>query len=112
MHDVDDASVFADVGFLRDETDTSSGADPRFAGEVFVLSRHDAEQRGLAHAVRSDDADLRAGNEREIEVGDDAFVGRVDLGHALHGENVVGHGGRVSGTTRRDWEGEKAHSCG
>jgi hypothetical protein len=91
VHDVDDRAVLADVGLLRDEAHGRRRPDPRLAGEVLVLARHDAEQGALAHAVRPDDADLRAGDEGQVEVLDDLLVGRVDLGHALHREDVVGH---------------------
>src|SRR5690606_37052295 len=80
----------------------------RLAGEGRVLSGHDAQQRALPHAVRADDADLRAGQEREVEVGDDALVRGMDLRDPLHNKDVVRHMAAVSGTTVHRWPAASA----
>jgi hypothetical protein len=64
-------------------------------------ARHDAKERALAGAVRADDADLRAEEEGERDVFEDALVGRMDAGNVLHREDVFGHGGPVLTPRRR-----------
>src|SRR5690606_16662430 len=87
-----------DVGLLRHEAHRRAGTPPRLAGEGRVVAGHDAEQRALPHPVRPDDADLRAREEREVEVGDDPLVRGMDLRHPLHREDIVRHTRAVSGT--------------
>src|SRR5439155_18319921 len=63
------------------------------AAEVLVEPRHDAQERRLARAVVSEDADLRAWIEGERDVLEDRPVGRVHLREAVHREDVLrGHG--------------------
>jgi hypothetical protein len=85
----------AEVRLLGQVTHGRIGPFPSLAGEVRVYARHDAEQGGLTRAVRADHADLRAWHEGEVEVLDALLVRGVDLGHPLHREDVISHGGSV-----------------
>src|SRR4029079_15035383 len=46
----------------------------------------------LARAVQAEHADLGAGEERERNVLEDLALGRNDLAHAVHREDVLSHG--------------------
>src|SRR5262249_39751767 len=59
------------------------------AEEVHVHARHDAEERALAGAVGSKEADLRAGIEREPDALQDLPLGRHDLAEILHEEDEL-----------------------
>src|SRR5581483_2200666 len=59
------------------------------AEEVLVEPGHDAEQRGLAGAVRPQDADLGARKEGEVDPSEDLALGRDDLAQVPHGEDVL-----------------------
>src|SRR4029077_3323740 len=65
---------------------------------------HDLEERRLARAVGSDDADLAAVQERQRDVVEDHLVA-VRLPHVAQGEDVVSHvqnpTGRTPGTPDR-----------
>ncbi|MCY1217946.1 hypothetical protein D9M72_298770 [compost metagenome] len=63
-----------------------------FALDFLVEAGHDLEYRGLARAVQAQHADLGAGKERQRDVLQDVTLGRDDLAHAVHGENVLCHG--------------------
>ncbi len=55
------------------------GGRTRFAEEVLVDARHDAQQRTLAGAVGTDDADLRAGQEGQGDPVEDDAIGADHL---------------------------------
>ena len=69
----------------------------RIASPLLAWSspRHDLEQRGLAGAVGSDDADLGAVEEREGDVVEDDLV-TVGLAHVAQCEDVLSHAGEPS----------------
>jgi hypothetical protein len=73
-----------ELWLLREETDLRPLVRPRLALKVLVDACHDAQQRRLARAVGAEDADLRAGIEREPDVLEDDTRGRNDLLQALH----------------------------
>jgi hypothetical protein len=64
---------------LGEVSDPGTLGWPRFAQEVLIHPRHDAQQRALSGAVRAEDADLRAGKEREPDALQDLALGRNDL---------------------------------
>ena len=63
-------------------------ASPTKAG---VLAGHDPQQRALPGAVQAEDADLRARQERQPDVLENAGVGRVDLPEPLHRVDKLWH---------------------
>jgi hypothetical protein len=69
-----------------------AGLGPRLALELGVDAGHDAQQRRLARAVQAQHADLGAGKNDEPDVLEDHSLRRHDLGDALHGVDVLGHG--------------------
>jgi len=79
---------------LRQVTDADAVGRLGVAEEVLVDARHDAQQGGLAGAVRAEHADLRARIEGEEDALEDLLVGRVDPPEVLHRVDVlVRHGG-------------------
>ncbi len=63
------------------------------AGEPVVLAGHDPQQRGLARAVGTDDADLGARIEGQVDAPQDLAVGRVEALQAAHGVDELGRHG-------------------
>ena len=90
-HRVADAYVRIERGFLRQKSDAEIGHRHRFAVVLLVGARHDAKQRRFARAVQAEDADLSARKERQRDVLEDDALGRNDLAHAVHRENVLSH---------------------
>ena len=80
------------------------------AGEAVVEAGHDAQQRGLAGAVATQHADLRAGVEGEGDVLQDLAVGRVEPRDLRHREDVLGVRRRHEGRTYRCRE-EPPNGC-
>ena len=78
---------------LRQEADGVARGEPRLAQEVRLEPGHDAQQRRLAGAVRADDADLRAIQERQPDVLENDRVGRVNLTQPFHRVNELRHVG-------------------
>ena len=79
------------VRYLRDLLDRFNTISAGFADEVLLLTRHDLEQRALARAVESEDADLRARQERQPDVFENLGVGRINLPEPLHRVNELRH---------------------
>jgi hypothetical protein len=73
-----------ELRFLREVSNGVAGRERRLALEVLLQARHDLEERRLPRAVRADDADLRAVEERQPDVLKDDGVGRIDLPEPLH----------------------------
>src|SRR4029450_1243729 len=57
------------------------------AREVLVQPGHDPQERALARAVRSEDADLRPGIEGQPDPAQDLLPLGRDLAQVLHGED-------------------------
>jgi hypothetical protein len=89
------------LGLLREVAD----ADPReragLAEIVVIHTRHDAEEGALARAVGAEDADLRAGIEREVDPLEDLLAGGHDLPEVAHREDVFA--GHRDGKIDRPW---------
>src|SRR5205814_9757792 len=77
---------------LRQVADLQARHRRRLALDVMVDAGHDLEQGRLAGAVQAEDADLGAGEEGERDVLEDLTLGRNDLAHAVHREDVLSHG--------------------
>ena len=92
------AHVFAviELRFLGQVTDLDAGLRPRFAEDVGIDAGHDAQQCRFAGAVQTQHADLGAGKERQGDVFEDLTLRRNNLADAVHGEDVLGHGGSLS----------------
>jgi len=73
-----------ELWLLRQKADTRALVGPRLALEFLVDARHDAEERRLASAVRPENADLRAGVEREPDVVEDDPRGWNHLAETFH----------------------------
>ncbi len=82
--------------FLREHADGGAGAQRRVPVARLVKTSHDFEQRRLARAVRTDDADLRAGQERQADVVENDFV-TVGFAHFAHLEDVLRHAVNLMG---------------
>ena len=78
---------------LRQEADADAGHRDGFAFDVLVLAGHDAQQAGLARAVQAEHPDLGAGEKGQRDVLQDGALRRDDLADAVHGVDVLGHGG-------------------
>src|SRR5215831_12945471 len=70
----EDKDVLVERRLLREQADGVAGHQPGLAVAGAVLARHDPQQAGLAGAVGTDDADLRARQERECHVIEHDFV--------------------------------------
>ena len=71
-----------------------AGREDNFALIVFVEPGDDLEQGGFAGAIESDDANLGAIEEGEVDVFQHLFLGREGFAHAHHREDdflVVSH---------------------
>ena len=81
-----------ELRLLREEADAGAGKRARIAEKIVILSRHDAEERGLPRAVGAQHADLGAGVEGEVNAFQDLAGGGHDLPEVAHGEDVfAGH---------------------
>ena len=63
-----------------------------FAFYLFVDTRHDFEQGGLARTVQTQHTDLGTREKTQRNIFQDMALRRHDLADAVHGENVLGHG--------------------
>ena len=79
-----------ELRLLRQVPHREARGEARLAGEAVVVARHDAEQRRLARSVRTDDADLGAGIERQVDALQDLSVGRIEALEAAHGVDELG----------------------
>ena len=95
-----DGLALAQRRLLLEHPDGRVGVEDRVAVVGVVELRHDLEQRGLARAVGSDDADLGAVEEREGDVVEDDLV-TVGLAHIAQCEDVLSHAGEPTGKRAR-----------
>ncbi len=72
-------------------SDANPGRRERFADELGILPRHDAEQRALARAVQAEDTNLGAREKRQPDVLEDDVVGLVNLAQPFHGVDELRH---------------------
>ena len=95
--DLFDDGLRRELRFLLEEADADAVGGFRFAEEVLVEARHDAEERALACAVVPEHADLRAGEKGEPKALQDLAVRRMNLTDILHREDeLVRHGPHYS----------------
>jgi hypothetical protein len=95
FHDIaHDVPRRIELRFLWQIADGHSIRGPGLAGELLLLSRHNAQQRRLARAVDADHADLGAGEEGERHVLQDLFPAGIGLVELVHDVDVLrgGHG--------------------
>ena len=85
--------VRVELRLLRQIADRHIGHGNGLALDVLVQPGHDLEHGGLARAVQAEHADLGAGEKAERDVLEDLALGRNDLAHAVHGEDVLSHFG-------------------
>ena len=78
------------VGLLLEHPDGGAGRERGLAAVLLVDAGHDPQQRRLAGAVVAEHADLRARVEGERDVVEHRLVRRVELGEAVHREDVLG----------------------
>ncbi len=97
--------VGVELGLLREEADLDAVGGPRFAEEVLVDAGEDAQQRALAGAVGTHDADLGAGQEGQRDAVEQDAVGADHLAEVAQREDEFGHGASPSRTTRFDGKG-------
>ena len=77
--------VFVQRRILLEDSDRVAGGEGRLAVRNGVEAGHDAQQRGLAHAVGAHHADFRAGQEAQGHVVEDdsIAVGLARLDHLI-----------------------------
>ncbi len=83
--------------FLGEEADLDAGLRTGFTENIAIEAGHDAQQGRFAGAVQAEDADFCAGEERQGDVLENFPLGRHDFAHAVHGVDVLGHGGSLVG---------------
>ncbi len=95
-----------ELRLLLEDPDRESRHEPCLAVGRLLDARHHPQQRRLAGAVRSQDADLGSREERERDVIQDDFVA-VRLAYSLHLIDELGHviKGRGSGRALRTTAG-------
>ena len=82
-----------ELGLLLEQADRRVRRELGDARGRLFLARHDPQQRRLARAVRAEDADLRAGEERERDVRQHLPFGAEELVDLVHREDVfAAHG--------------------
>ena len=86
-----------EFGFLRKDSDGEPRRHVRLAVARMLDAGHDLEHAGLARAVRPDDADLRAGQERQGDVVEDDLLA-VRLAGFSEDIDELRHDRRVYGT--------------
>ncbi len=79
-----------ELGLLLEHPHGRPRSQRGLAAVLLVDPRHDPQQRRLARAVVAEHADLRAREERERDVLEHRLVRRVQLGQAMHREDVLG----------------------
>ena len=79
-----------ELGLLLEQSDGRVRGELGLAVELGVEAGHDPQQRRLAGAVVAEHADLRAGQERQRDVGQDLAVGRVAARELVGREDVLG----------------------
>ena len=95
-----DVLGLVEVGLLRQVADARAGGEPGLAARGLLEAGHDAQQGRLAGAVRSQDADLGAVQERERDLLEDLALRAVELVdpvHRVHEFGLGAHGGRIGG---------------
>src|SRR5262249_46696556 len=86
---------FVERRLLRQISDRQARDRTRGAFELLVLAGGNAQQRRLARAVRADDSDLRAFEERERDALQHFFLAEVFFQLLELEDDLVGHGGRI-----------------
>ena len=85
-----DVLALVQVRLLLEHPHGRARRQRRLAAVLLVDPRHDPQQRRLARAVVAEHADLRARVERERDVVEHRLVRRMQLGQAVHREDVLG----------------------
>ncbi len=84
-----------ELGLLREVADRRLRIELGDARRGLLEPPHDPEERRLARAVRPEDADLRAVQERQRDVGQHLSLGAVELVGPVHRVDDLAHGGSV-----------------
>ena len=98
-----------ELGLLRQVANVQPRHGRGFALDLFIDAGHDLEQGGLARAVQPQHADLGARKEAQRNVFQDLPLGRHDLADAVHGVNILRHGGTFLKTIK---EFVRCKTCG
>ena len=80
-----------ELRLLRQVADADARHRDRFAFDVLVHSRHDADERGLAGAVETQQADLGSREKAQGNVFQNLPLGRNDLADSVEGIHVLRH---------------------
>ena len=80
----DDIQRRVELRLLGKKANRCAFGQPCFARKFLVKPGHDAKQRRLARAVRSEDADLGVWIKRQIVVFQDFLAAGIGLGQAMH----------------------------
>lgn len=87
LDDLEDGLVFVHLWFLFEVADADSGGPYDFALIRFLYSGYNLQQCGFTGAVKADNADFGAVEERQVNVlEDDLVVMGQDLSHSIHRE--------------------------
>ena len=93
--------VGVELGLLRQIAHAHALFRPGLAGEVIVLTGHDAQQRGFTCAVDAHDADLGVRQEVQRDAGEDLFPAGIGLRQIVHVIDVLIRGHRRSAPLMR-----------
>ena len=91
---LDDGLVLVERRLLQENADARALLEVRLAVVRPVETGHELEHRRLACAVRPDDADLGAGEERQRDVVEDDLVSDR-LADVVHGVDELGHSEQI-----------------
>ena len=83
--------VCIELRFLGEIAYLDAGLGPRFAKDIVIQPRHDAQQGRLARSVEAKYADLGSGEKGERNILQDCFFGRHDFADPVHSEDVLSH---------------------
>ena len=77
------------MGFLFEIAHARAVQRLGFTVEFLIDSRHDLEQGGLTRTIDPDHADLGVGIEAQPDIFKNLLAARIDLGQALHLEDIL-----------------------
>ena len=99
-----------ELRLLLEQPDGGAGGELGVAAELGVLPGHDAQQGGLARAVRAEHADLGSRQEAQRDVLQHLLVRWVDAGQLVHREDVLARHERSRIESRRGTGGSPRRS--
>lgn len=100
LHVLQDGLRLVERRFLEEDADAEARREERVTVGRLLQARHDLQDGRLSGAVRSDDTDLRARQEVQVDVVEDHLVA-VRFTRLAHGVDVLSQG-KPSGSLKRE----------